>query len=99
MFYPLSIILVITVVIILLVITVIIIITVIHLLEGIMSTLAITSLHNPRFLISGITKKPHRRHDEALMGDSCIDDSFRLVLLIYQGLRCALHTSNRPNLA
>jgi uncharacterized protein HemY len=52
--YPLSIIPVITVII--LVIILVITVLVIHLLEGIMSTLAITSLHNPRFLTSGQQK-------------------------------------------
>jgi len=64
-FYPLLIILVITVVITVIVIIIVITVILIHLLEGIMSTLAITSLHNPRFLISGIIKKPHCRNDEA----------------------------------
>ncbi len=40
-----------------------------------------------------VEKEPHHRNDEAPMGDSCIDDSFRLVFLIYRGLRC---TSTRP---
>ena len=45
-------------------------------------------------------KKPHRRNDEACcLCDAVMDGSFRLVLLIYRGLRCALHMSNQSHLA
>jgi len=45
-------------------------------------------------ILNNSKKKPHRRNDEAHgLCDAVINDSFRLVLLIYRGLRCA---STRP---